>query len=84
MLLNTWLSAARLHFSQRSATRRIGRGHAQPSLCSESLEARTLLTALVINPDNQALYQHALELVVDDVDAVHFVSGESCEKIKTE
>jgi len=66
MLLNTWLSAARLHFSQRSATRRIGRGHAQPSLCSESLEARTLLTALVINPDNQALYQNATGGIVID------------------
>jgi hypothetical protein len=59
MLLNTWLSAARLHFSQRSATRRTGRGHARPSLCSESLEARTLLTALVINQDNKDLYLNA-------------------------
>lgn len=66
MLLNTWLSAARLHFSQRSATRRIGRGHARPSLCSESLEARSLLTALVINPDNQALFQNATGGIVID------------------
>jgi len=66
MLLNTWLSAARLHFSQRSATRRIGARHAQPSLCSESLEARTLLTALVINPDNQALFQNATGGIVID------------------
>ncbi len=66
MLLNTWLSAARLHFSQRSATRRFGRGPARPSLCSESLEARTLLTALVINPDNQALYQNSTGGIVID------------------
>ena len=66
MLLNTWLSAARLHFSQRSATRRIGRGHAKSSLCSELLESRTLLTALVINPDNQALYQNAAGGIVID------------------
>ena len=66
MLLNTWLSAARLHFSQQSASRRIGRGHAKSSLCSELLESRTLLTALVINPDNQALYQNAAGGIVID------------------
>ena len=59
MLLNTWLSVARKHFSQPSAARRIVRGVSRRSVSTESLEARTLLTALVINPDNQATYTNA-------------------------
>ena len=59
MLLNTWLSAARNHFSQPASTRRIVRGASRRSLSCESLEARTLLTALVINPDNVATFTNA-------------------------
>ncbi|MDA1229981.1 MAG: hypothetical protein O2856_04335, partial [Planctomycetota bacterium] len=64
MLLNTWLSAARRHFSQRSASRRIVRGTPRQSLSCESLEARMLLTALVINQDNKALFTNSFGGVV--------------------
>ena len=66
MLLNTWLSAARNHFSQPSATRRIVRGASRRSLSCESLEARTLLTALVINPENQAAFTNTFGGIVVD------------------
>lgn len=59
MLLNTWLSVARKHFSRPSATRRIVRGASRAPSSGESLEPRTLLTALVINPDNQATFTNA-------------------------
>ncbi len=77
MLLNTWLSAARNHFSQPSGTRRIVRGASRRSLSCESLEARTLLTALVINPDNRAEFLNTfggIEVDNADLDAGPFDS----------
>ena len=69
MLLNTWLIAARRHFSPLSAVRRTVRGTARRSLRTESLEARSLLTALVINPDNQSLFANAVGgIEVDNAD----------------
>ncbi len=59
MLLNTWLSAARRHFAQKSVARRVARSTSRNSVRTESLEARSLLTALVINPDTKAGYLNA-------------------------
>lgn len=69
MLLNTWLSAARLHFTQKSGARRVTRSASRNSVRTESLEARSLLTALVINPDTKAGYLNAAGgIEVDDLD----------------
>ncbi len=69
MLLNTWLSAARLHFTQKSGARRVARSASRNSIRTESLEARSLLTALVINPDTKAGYLNAAGgIEVDDLD----------------
>lgn len=69
MLLNTWLSAARLHFTQKSGARRVGRSASRNSVRTESLEARSLLTALVINSDTRASYTNAAGgIEVDDFD----------------
>ena len=69
MLLNTWLSAARLHFTQKSGARRTARSASRNSVRTESLEARSLLTALVINPDTRAGYLNAAGgIEVDDLD----------------
>ena len=66
MLLNTWLSAARRHFSSFNP-RRIDRAGTSRSLRTEPLEERMLLSsipvalsALVINADNQAAYTDTL------------------------
>ena len=58
MLLNTWLSVARRHFSCANP-RRVDRVGKSRSLRTEPLEERMLLTALVINSDNQALFTNA-------------------------
>ncbi|RLS79763.1 MAG: hypothetical protein DWI00_01795, partial [Planctomycetota bacterium] len=69
MLLNTWLSAARLHFTQKSGARRAARSASRNSVRTESLEARSLLTALVINADTKAGYLNAAGgIEVDDLD----------------
>lgn len=69
MLLNTWLSAARLHFTQKSGARRAVRSASRNSVRTESLEARSLLTALVINADTRAGYLNAAGgIEVDDLD----------------
>ena len=69
MLLTTWLSNARRHFSKSSVVRRTVRGNARKSLRTESLEARSLLTALVINLDNQSLFANAAGgIEVDNAD----------------
>ena len=69
MLLNTWLSAARLHFTQKSGARRVARSASRNSVRTESLEARSLLTALVINADTRAGYLNAAGgIEVDDLD----------------
>ncbi|MFO1001216.1 MAG: hypothetical protein U0936_12800, partial [Planctomycetaceae bacterium] len=69
MLLNTWLSAARRHFTQKSGARRFARSASRNSVRTESLEARSLLTALVINPDTKASYLNAAGgIEVDNAD----------------
>lgn len=69
MLLNTWLSAARLHFVQKSGARRANRSASRNPVRTESLEARSLLTALVINADTKAGYLNAAGgIEVDDLD----------------
>ena len=71
MLLNTWLSAARRHFTQKSVARRVARSASRNSVRTESLEARSLLTALVINPDTKASYTNAAGgIEVDNADMV--------------
>lgn len=71
MLLNTWLSAARRHFTQKSGTRRVARSVSRGSVRTESLEARSLLTALVINPDTKGGYLNAVGgIEVDNADMV--------------
>ncbi len=71
MLLNTWLSAARRHFSTKSTTRRVARASTRSTGRVESLETRSLLTALVINPDTRAGYLNAAGgIEVDNADMV--------------
>ena len=71
MLLNTWLSAARRHFAQKSVARRVARSTSRNSVRTESLEARSLLTALVINPDTKSGYLNAAGgIEVDNADMV--------------
>lgn len=71
MLLNTWLSAARRHFTQKSGARRVARSAPRNSVRTESLETRSLLTALVINPDTKAGYLNAAGgIEVDNFDMV--------------
>ena len=71
MLLNTWLSTARRHFNMKSGTRRVARSASRHSGSVESLETRSLLTALVINPDTRAGYLNAAGgLVIDNADMV--------------
>ena len=69
MLLNTWLSAARRHFNMTTGTRRVARAASRHSGSVESLETRSLLTALVINPDTRAGYLNASGgLEIDNAD----------------
>ena len=71
MLLNTWLSAARRHFAQKSVARRTARSTSRNSVRTESLEARSLLTALVINPDTKGGYLNAAGgIEIDNADMV--------------
>ncbi len=55
MLLNTWLSAAKRHFLSTATTRRLAATGSR-RVRTEELENRALLTALVVNADNQSLF----------------------------
>jgi len=71
MLLNTWLSAARRQFNLKTSTRRVARTAAGNPGSVESLEVRSLLTALVINPDTRAAFTNAAGgIEVDNADMV--------------
>ncbi|MCA9057298.1 MAG: hypothetical protein KDA85_02315, partial [Planctomycetaceae bacterium] len=70
MLLNTWLAAAKRHLKVASdRSRRGGKSGFRRIESVEHLESRALLTALVINPDNQSLYTNAVGGVeIDNAD----------------
>lgn len=59
MLLNTWLAAAKRQFLSPAGQRRLNPSAVRRRARTEELESRTLLTALVVNADNQMLYTNS-------------------------
>ncbi|MEZ6039565.1 MAG: ubiquitin-activating E1 FCCH domain-containing protein [Planctomycetaceae bacterium] len=72
MLLNTWLAAAKRRFlSPVGQQRRLNTAAARRRVRTEELETRSLLTALVVNADNQTLYTNAFGgIEIDNADMI--------------